>query len=376
MKNLYNTKKAKNLDDLELRVYTSRLLGSNNNLVLHGGGNTSVKIGGTLYVKGSGWDLATIKKEGFSPVKTIELIKLLEYERLSDKDMVKYQKDALLDKNAPNPSIEAILHALIPYKFVDHTHADSIVTISNSNRGEELIKKLYKDYIIVPYVMPGFLLAKMVYNITEEIDWDNIKGIILHNHGIFTFSNSAKESYDNMIEAVSIADKFIRKSKKKKKHNLSEIKELVSKAKGYDVVMRVNQSAIAKRFATKEDMALTQKGVLTPEHIIRTKRIPIIFEENYKEELDKYIKDYTDYFNKYTTGEEIILNPAPNWAILKDFGTVSFGKDEKEAKIIEDINNHTMKAMIDAKRFGGYKSISEQDSFYMEYWELEQMKLK
>ncbi len=376
MKNLYNTKKAKNLDDLELRVYTSRLLGSNNNLVLYGGGNTSVKIGGTLYVKGSGWDLATIKKEGFSPVKTIELIKLLEYERLSDKDMVKYQKDALLDKNAPNPSIEAILHALIPYKFVDHTHADSIVTISNSNRGEELIKKLYKDYIIVPYVMPGFLLAKMVYNITEEIDWDNIKGIILHNHGIFTFSNSAKESYDNMIEAVSIADKFIRKSKKKKKHNLSEIKELVSKAKGYDVVMRVNQSAIAKRFATKEDMALTQKGVLTPEHIIRTKRIPIIFEENYKEELDKYIKDYTDYFNKYTTGEEIILNPAPNWAILKDFGTVSFGKDEKEAKIIEDINNHTMKAMIDAKRFGGYKSISEQDSFYMEYWELEQMKLK
>jgi len=376
MKNLYNTKKAKNLDDLELRVYTSRLLGSNNNLVLHGGGNTSVKIGGTLYVKGSGWDLATIKKEGFSPVKTIELIKLLEYERLSDKDMVKYQKDALLDKNAPNPSIEAILHALIPYKFVDHTHADSIVTISNSNRGEELIKKLYKDYIIIPYVMPGFLLAKMVYNITEEIDWDNIKGIILHNHGIFTFSNSAKESYDNMIEAVSIADKFIRKSKKKKKHNLSEIKELVSKAKGYDVVMRVNQSAIAKRFATKEDMALTQKGVLTPEHIIRTKRVPIIFEENYKEELDKYIKDYTDYFNKYTTGEEIMLNPAPNWAILKDFGTVSFGKDEKEAKIIEDINNHTMKAMIDAKRFGGYKSISEQDSFYMEYWELEQMKLK
>jgi len=376
MKNLYNTKIAKDLDDLELRVYTSQLLGNNSNLVLHGGGNTSVKIGGTLYVKGSGWDLATIKKEGFSPVKTIELIKLLEYERLSDKEMVEFQKEALLDKNAPNPSIEAILHALIPYKFVDHTHADAIVTLSNSNRGEEIIQEIFSDYLIVPYVMPGFLLAKMVYNMSDGIDWDRIKGIILHHHGIFTFANSAKESYDNMIESVELAEKFIKKSKKKKEHNLSKIKELISKAKGYDVVMRVNQSAIAKRFASKEDMALTQKGVLTPEHIIRTKRVPIIFEENYEKELDRYIKEYKEYFNRYATGEEVMLNPAPNWAVLKDFGTVSFGKDEREAKIIEDINNHTMKAMIDAKRFGGYKSISERDSFYMEYWELEQMKLK
>ena len=376
MKNLYNMKKAKDLDDLELRVYTSRLLGSDSSLVLHGGGNTSVKIGGTLYVKGSGWDLATIEKEGFSPVKTIELIKLLSHERLSDSDLVKFQKEALLDPNAPNPSIEAILHALIPYKFVDHTHADAIVTISNSNRGEEIISELFKDYLIIPYVMPGFLLAKMVYNMSDGIDWDSIKGIILHNHGIFTFANSAKESYTNMIDAVSLAQKYIRNSKKKKSHDLSKIKELISKAKGYEVVMRVNQSAIAKRFASKEDMELSQRGVLTPEHIIRTKRVPIIFEDNYEKELDRYIKEYKEYFNRYTRGEEIMLNPAPNWAVLKDFGTVSFGKDEREAKIIEDINNHTMKAMVNAKRFGGYKSISERDSFYMEYWELEQMKLK
>ncbi len=376
MKNLYSTKIAKELDDLELRVYTSRLLGSNSNLVLHGGGNTSVKIDNILYVKGSGWDLATIEKEGFSPVKTIELIKLLSNERLSDADMVKFQKEALIDKNAPNPSIEAILHALIPYKFVDHTHADAMVTISNSNRGEELIKEIYKDYLIVPYIMPGFLLSKMVYNMTEEIDWESIKGIILHNHGIFTFANSAKESYDNMIETVSLAEKYIQKSKKKKEHNLTKIEEIISKAKGYNIVMRVNQSAIAKKIALEEDMALSQQGVLTPEHIIRTKRVPIIFEDNYEKELERYIKNYINYFEKYSNGDEIMLNPAPNWAILKDFGTLSFGKDEKEAKIIEDINNHTIKAMIDAKRFGGYRSISKQDGFYMEYWELEQMKLQ
>jgi rhamnose utilization protein RhaD (predicted bifunctional aldolase and dehydrogenase) len=289
--------------------------------------------------------------------------------------MVRLQREALIDKDAPNPSIEAILHALIPYKFVDHTHADAMVTISNSNMGEEIIEDIYKDYLIVPYVMPGFLLSKMVYNMTDGIDWDSIKGIILHNHGIFTFASSAKESYENMIEAVNIANRYIRKSKKRKEHSLVKIRELISKEKGYDVVMRVNQSTLAKRFATKEDMSLSQKGVLTPEHIIRTKRVPIIFEDDYERELERYIEEYKAYFKRYAM-DEVMLNPAPNWAILKDFGTLSFGKDEREAKIIEDINNHTIRAMIDAKRLGGYRSISERDSFYMEYWELEQMKLK
>ncbi len=376
MKSLYNKRDTNNLDDLDLRVYTSRLLGGDSSLVLHGGGNTSVKIDDILYVKGSGWDLATIEREGFSPVKTIKLIELLGYERLSDSEMVKLQREALIDKNAPNPSVEAILHALIPYKFVDHTHADAMVTISNSNQGEEIISELYRDYLIVPYIMPGFLLAKTVYNMSETIDWEAIKGIILHNHGIFTFANSAKGSYENMINAVTIAEEYIKKSKKKKVHNLEEIRILISEAKGYEVVMRVNESRVAKEFASKESEDLYSRGVLTPEHIIRTKRVPIIFKYNYKEELERYIDEYIEYFNRYSDGSEVMLNPAPNWAVLRDFGTLSFGRDEREAKIIEDINNHTMRAMIDAKRFGGYKSIGQEDSFFMEYWELEQNKLK
>ena len=376
MRNLYNIQKAKNLDDLELRVYTSRLLGSDSSLVLHGGGNTSVKIGATLYVKGSGWDLGTIEKEGFSPVRTIDLIMLLEHERLSDSDMVKYQKEALEDKSAPNPSVEAILHAMIPYKFVDHTHADAIVTISNTTRGEKLIEEIYPDYLIIPYVMPGFLLAKMVYNMADDVDWDRKKGIILHNHGVFTFGDTAKESYDNMIDAVNRATQYIRKSKKKKTHNIEKIRKIISEAKGYEVTIKVNESRLAKQFASKENMALYQQGVLTPEHIIRTKRVPIVFMDNYQRELNEYIKEYHRYFERHYIADEIMLNPAPNWAVLQDFGTISFGKDEKEASIIEDINNHTIKAMITAKRLGGYKSISEENSFYMEYWELEQMKLK
>jgi rhamnose utilization protein RhaD (predicted bifunctional aldolase and dehydrogenase) len=371
MKNLYNKTRAKGLNDLELRVYTSRLLGSSSDLVLDGEGSTSVKIEDLLYISSGNWNLATIEKEGFLPLRTIELIKLLQYERLTNSDMIQYQQEALIDenKNLANLSIDALLHALIPYKFVDHTHADAIIAISNSYRGEELISEIYKDYLIVPYVMPGFLLSKMVYNMTEEMDWDNIQGIILHNHGIFTFANSAKESYDSMIEAVSLAENYIKYSKKKKKHNLTKIKEIISNAKGYEVVMRINQSVIAKKFASKEDMALSQKGVLIPEHIIKTKRVPIIFEDDYEKELERYIEEYIEYFNEYSIGDEVMLNPAPNWAILKDFGTVSFGRDEMEAKVIEDINNHTMRAMIDAKRFGGYRGISKQDSFYMEYWQ-------
>ena len=376
MKSLYKKRDTKNLDDLGLRVYTSRLLGGDSSLVLHGGGNTSVKIDDIIYVKGSGWDLATIEREGFSPVKTLKLIELLDYERLSDSEMVRLQREALIDKNAPNPSVEAILHALIPYKFVDHTHADAMVTISNSNQGEEIISELYRDYLIVPYIMPGFLLAKTVYSMSETIDWETIKGIILHNHGIFTFANSAKESYESMIEAVTVSENYIKKSKKRRSHNLEEIRRLISEAKGYEVVMRVNESRVAKQFASKESEDLYSRGVLTPEHIIRTKRVPIIFKDNYQDELQRYIDEYIEYFNRYSNGTEVMLNPAPNWAVLRDFGTLSFGRDEREAKIIEDINNHTMRAMIDAKRFGGYKSISEEDSFFMEYWELEQNKLK
>ena len=142
IQNRFNAKEAEGLDDLGMRVYTSRLLGADQDLVLHGGGNTSVKIDDLLYVKGSGWDLGSIEKEGFSPAKMDALLSLLEYDTLSDSDMVRYQKEALTDKSAPNPSIEAILHALIPYKFVDHTHADAIVTISNTVNGKTLIESL------------------------------------------------------------------------------------------------------------------------------------------------------------------------------------------------------------------------------------------
>ncbi len=223
MKSLWNDEKAVEFKtDLELRVYTSRLLGESSFLVLHGGGNTSVKTTVTdffgeeeeiLYVKGSGWDLATIEKEGFAPVKMNTLLKMAKLDSLSDSNMVKYQRAAMLDPSAPNPSVEAILHAIIPFKFVDHTHADSVVTISNTEGGENKLREIYgENMLIIPYVMPGFDLAKLVYEATKEVDWEKLEGIILLNHGIFTFDNSAKISYEKMINHISSAEKYLLKN--------------------------------------------------------------------------------------------------------------------------------------------------------------------
>jgi len=384
IKNRWDENIASSLkSDLELRVYSSRLLGSDSYLVLHGGGNTSVKIDGTLYVKGSGWDLESIEKEGFAPCNIDALLELLKLDSLSDSDMVKAQKESMTDSSAPNPSVEAILHALIPYKFVDHTHADSVVTISNSAKGATIIEEIYgDDFLIVPYVMPGFILAKEVYELSKSIDWSKIKGIILHNHGIFTFGESAKESYDSMIEWVAKSEKYLEENTSLECLNegtawsdddIKKVVDTVSKAKGFEVSYRVNSSPLARAFSSNEEFFT--KGILTPEHIIRTKRTPAVFECDFEAELLEYMKEYEEYFKTFAK-DEIMLNPAPNWAILKNHGTIAFGKNEKEAKIIEDINNHTMEAIIRAENLGGFCSLSLADSFAMEYWELEQAKLR
>ena len=390
MKNLWNEKKAASCSsDLDLRVYTSNLLGQSDELVLHGGGNTSVKTKiddeDALLVKGSGWDLVSIKAEGFSPVKLSTLLDMAKLPNLSDSDMVSEQKAAMTNKSAPNPSVEAILHALIPYKFVDHTHADAIVTISNSKNGLEDVKKVFPNFLIVDYIMPGFLLAQRVYEMTKDLDWSTIDGIILHNHGIFTFDDDARESYEKMIDAVTQAEVFLEQNAKLQiaqkfepsECDMQKIVKVLSEAKGYDVSININQTPLANYYASQDNLReFATRGVLTPEHIIRTKRIPLIMEDTDLERgVSMYMKDYEEYFKEFAT-DEVMLNAAPNYMVIKNLAVISFGKTPKEAAIVNDIVEHTMRAVLRADKLGGYKSISLKDSFEMEYWELEQAKLK
>ena len=390
MDNLYNIEKAnKCKNDLELRVYTSNLLGQNDELVLHGGGNTSLKtkVDGEniLYVKGSGWDLVSIKAEGFAPVRMEPLLELAKRDELNDIEMVKEQKAAMIDSEAPNPSVEAILHALIPYKFVDHSHADAIVTISNSKRGKEIIQALFPTFLIVDYVMPGFILAHKIYEITKNLDWASIDGIILHNHGIFTFDDEAKNSYDKMINAVCKAENYLDENaliniEHKYMHsdcNIAKIIKVMSEKKGYDVSISINQSPLAAFYSAQDNLQeFASRGVLTPEHIIRTKRAPLIMENTDLEKgVEEYMQNYEAYFEEFAVNK-VALNAAPNYMIIKNLAVISFGKTREEAMIVHDIVDHTMLAVLRADKLGGYESLNLKDSFDMEYWELEQAKLK
>lgn len=396
MKNLWQESQALACEtDLDWRVYTSRLLGQNPNLVMHGGGNTSVKskVAGEdiLYVKGSGWDLETIEPAGFAPVKLNTLLAMAQLETLSDMDMVAQQRDAMMDASAPNPSVEAILHAVIPFKYVDHTHADAMVTLSNTPDGEQRLKALYgEDVIFIPYVMPGFILAKAVYEQTKGIDWTQVKGMVLMHHGLFSFGEDAKTAYENMIELAGMAEKALLSQTHLPTENeeasisedyLTALTAKVAQVKYPDapetMVALVNDAPIAQVFA-QHQTALSQVSVLTPDHIIRTKQKPAIFSgeiDQIEVELSAYIQAYQAYFKRHQT-DEICLNPAPNYAIIKGVGSVAFGQSEKEVQVIEDINNHTFEAILRAQDLGGYAPLSEAELFEMEYWSLEQAKLK
>jgi len=353
MKSLWEDKKALSLkgDPLKLRVYTSRLIGQEQNLVLHGGGNTSVKdfsknLFGereeVLYVKGSGWDLATIEEEGFAPVRLEALQKMARLKKLSDSKMVEAQRAAMTNPYAPNPSVEAILHAIIPFKFVDHTHADAVVTVTNTPGGEDRVREIYgKRVMVIPYVMPGFILARAIFEQTKEINWSDLEGMILMNHGIFTFSDDAKTSYQKMIKLVTKAERYIAAQIKRPSYpdiqrkedllKLARTRKAVSNETGSPVLARLDQDKAALHFADFPNVAsVATRGPLTPDHVIRTKRIPVIIKQNGEEDVKDYAHAYREYFDRNDSGKLISLDKAPRWGVWPGHGTISFGKNTKE----------------------------------------------
>ena len=205
--------------DLAQRVYTSRLLGRNPSLVLHGGGNTSVKIRernlfgdeeDILYVKGSGCDLESIEESDFSPVRLAHLHRLLQLESLSDSQILNEFATHLARAGAPAPSVEALLHALLPHKFVDHTHADALLAVANTQDGEQRIAEIYgSQVVVVPYVMPGFELARRCAELYPSRAANDTIGMVLVHHGVFSFGESARESYERMIQLVQLAEDYL-----------------------------------------------------------------------------------------------------------------------------------------------------------------------
>jgi len=384
-------------DDLAMRVYTSRLLGSNEDLVMHGGGNTSVKARTTdffgnalevLYVKGSGWDLKTIEKPGFPAIRLQETRKLAELETLSDSEMTRQLRALMLDPSAPSPSVEAILHAILPAKFIDHTHTDAIVTLSNNPRGAQILAEIFPDCLILPYIMPGFILARQVNEAIKHHDPCQHKGVILMHHGVFTYSDSAKFAYENMIELVSRAEAYIAAKGittlasarcKVDLMDLARIRKAVSLARGNAQLAMLDQTPDAQGYASLENVGeIATRGPITPDHVIRTKRVPVII--NAKPavgvpEIDRYIADYKAYFETNGNPKLRILDPAPRVGIWRKAGSIAFGSNVKECNIIADIARHTRCAVQTGESIGGWQALPERDIFDLEYWVLEQAKL-
>ena len=402
MQSLWNDRDAAacHNDPLALRAYTSRLLGREPSLVLHGGGNTSVKAPFTnlfgereqvLLVKGSGWDLATITEAGFAPVRLDVLQRMAELPKLTDTDMVKAQRAATLDPGAPTPSVEAILHAIIPFAWVDHTHADAVVTVTNTPDGGRRVREIYGDRVlIVPYVMPGFILARAVYEMTRQTDWRALDGLILLNHGVFTFGDDARASYELMIKLVGQAEDYLAANGKKKSSpvkaavappdalaQLARLRKAVSTARGSSMVARLDQGGDALEFASLPGVAdLASRGPLTPDHVIRTKPKGMVVGQDPVASVQEYGVRYEQYFARHRTSGLSALDSAPRWAVLPGVGTITFGGSAADADIAADIVRHTRRAIQAAETLGGWMPLGEAELFEVEYWELEQAKLK
>jgi rhamnose utilization protein RhaD (predicted bifunctional aldolase and dehydrogenase)/NAD(P)-dependent dehydrogenase (short-subunit alcohol dehydrogenase family) len=398
MKSLWSDAEAAQFQGpLGLRVYTSRLLGRDRSLVLHGGGNTSVKIveknlfgedEEVLYVKGSGWDLETIEAEGFAPVKLNAVRRLASLPRLSDRQMVNELAVNVLRAGAPAPSVETLLHAILPWRYVDHTHADAVLSVSNSPDGEARIREIYGDRaVIIPYIMAGFdLAAYCAREFPRQAGRDTI-GMVLLGHGVFSFGAEARESYERMIELVGMAEAYLERRGAWRvelppaapapfaRVAAAQLRREVSQTAGFPMILRFNDSPRFLAFARHPEVArIAQSGPATPDHVIRTKPVPMLGRD-----VAGFAASYRAYFERNAARaaeSKTMLDPAPRMALDPEFGFVAMGRTAKDAAVVEELYAHTVDVILRAEALGGWKALDEKHIFDIEYWELEQAKLK
>ncbi|HKI00935.1 MAG TPA: bifunctional aldolase/short-chain dehydrogenase [Thermoanaerobaculia bacterium] len=401
VENLWNDDEAGNYPgDLGLRVYTSRLLGRDKSLVLHGGGNTSVKVREAnlfgeeediLYVKGSGWDLETIEAEGFAPVRLVPAQRLATLPRLSDPEMVNELRTSMTRASAPTPSVEAILHAALPFKYVDHTHADAVVAVTNTPDGEARVREIWGgSVVVIPYVMPGFDLARLCAERFPAEAGPETVGMVLLSHGIFSFGATARESYDRMIELVRLAEEHLesrdawalgpfpepsgKPDPLMDPLDTARLRHDLSKAAGFPMILATHRDARSLAFARHDAVArVSQQGPATPDHVVRTKRLPLVGRD-----VDAYVRAYQAYFADNTAqapGPKMMLDPAPRVVLDPELGLATAGRTVKDAAIAAEIYQHTMDVIDRAERLGGWQALSARHLFDVEYWDLEQAKL-
>ncbi|KRV51297.1 short-chain dehydrogenase [Wenjunlia vitaminophila] len=396
MRNRWNDAES-GTSPLQECAYGSRLIGGEPTLVLHGGGNTSVKttvrdVTGAetevLYVKGSGHDLASIQPAGFAPLRLARLRELLTLDALSDEQMVNELRCALLDASAPDPSVETLLHAVLPHPAVQHSHADAILSLTNLPNGEDVVREVFGDDVVVfPYVMPGFDLAALGARLWAEQGRPDTLGLVLLNHGLFSFGADTREAYARHIDLITRAERYLEARVTPvdtsaapalppvPRTELAELRRRISEAAGAPVIVSRQTDAATAAFVSRPDLAeVSTRGPLTPDHVIRTKLAPMVGSD-----VAGYADAYREYFGRHhqRRGTELTqLDPAPRVVLDPRLGMLTVGRRAKDADIARDIYQHTMQVIAAAEQLGGYQPASEEHIFDLEYWDLEQAKLR
>jgi rhamnose utilization protein RhaD (predicted bifunctional aldolase and dehydrogenase)/NAD(P)-dependent dehydrogenase (short-subunit alcohol dehydrogenase family) len=402
---------------LALQVYSTRLLGQDRKLVRHGGGNCSVKtrtrdLGGddveVICIKASGMDMATIEPAGLPAMRLAPLRKLRGRDALSDDEMVRMLRACLIDPLAPTASVESLLHAFLPHAFVDHTHATAILSLSDQPDGAAICAEVYDGRLaIVPYLMPGFALAKKAADVFEANS--GVEGLILSKHGIFTFGASARQAYERMIDMVSLAEARLTRGRKQvfaaaplpaRAAPLAEVAPIVRGAcslpdpmiegRWRRLVLDFRASPAILAYANGAELArYSQAGVVTPDHTIRTKNWPLLlpapehgrsddFGRAAREAASAFIEAYRGYFSRNNARHnppKRMLDPLPRVVLVPQLGLFGLGFSKQEARIAADIAESTVETITDAEAIGRFESIDEASMFDMEYWPPEQAKL-
>src|SRR3990172_4578911 len=386
---------AKGLDGLDSLVYGSRLIGAEPSLVVWGGGNTSLKVeerdfrGRTarvLRVKGSGSDLKSVARKDFPGVRMDEILALLERSDMGDQEMVDYLAHSLQELGGSRPSIETLLHGFLPHEAVIHTHADAIVSLSNTDRCREVIQEVYgKDVVSIPYRRPGFLLSKDVANALRA--HPGATAVILEKHGTISWGQTVKEAYLRTIDLITQAEEAIKaRAKGHARFGGARVNPLPS-AERREVALAVgpalrglvsrNRRAILhfddapdvlEFVGSKEAGALSQVGPATPDHTIYTKRVACFVETDHPRDADRV---------KTALRQEgmTLLDPFPRVILVPGLGMFTTGKDKRVALIVDDIYHHTISVLGGASAIGSFVSLTPKDAFDVEYWPLELYKL-
>jgi len=409
IENRWNLSEAPASEGLEALVYRSRLLGSDRTLVNIYGGNTSTKADGidhlgrpcrVLWVKGSGSDIASITAGGFAGLKQDEIEPLFERPEMSDEEMISYLDMTVYERGRPRQSIETLLHAFVPATHVDHTHPDAIISIACTPSGKEIMEKIYGERAAwVDYIRPGFTLSQQIGAAVRNNP--KLECVVMGKHGLVTWGETSAECYANTIRIISEAQDYLNtlvplpqeetdlpREMSREAYLLQILSPLRGAISKYGpVVLKCDDSPEVMEFVnSSQARELSQIGAACPDHLVHTKRLPMFVDwkpgtgvDELKSKvlsaLEEFTNAYSEYFEANRLEGQTMFAPTPRVILIPRIGMITAGVDAQAANVSRQLYHRAIVTMRNAARMGGFVSLSEAESFGVEYWPLELYKL-